>query len=206
MQNTVSNPLQTRAQEPKYTTPKTVPQEREVRDHIVPQLARRLRGDRETWVVHMRQDGRSRKLTLGACNSIPVVRARNMALDVLGSDQAPALLLGNSTVSAFSEVFLKDCTGRWKSSTLRSHRYCFTSQILPALGDKKLTDVTRVDVTRWFNQLNASKGARNRALSVLSSVMVHAEIRGIRPPGSNPCKGMRRHDRRFKPNYLDREG
>jgi integrase len=51
--------------------------------------------------------------------------------------------------------------------------------------------------------MNMSKGGRNRALSVLSSLFIHAEIRGLRPPGSNPCAGMRRHDMRFKARYLD---
>lgn len=206
MLKTALRPAQQQSRTKADNRSKSRPKDREIKDDIIPQLVRRIRDHRETWVVHMRQNGKTRKLTLGACGSIPIVRARSMALDVLGSDHAPTQVLSNSTLSAFTDVFMEDCRGRWKASTLKSHKYCLTAQILPALGCLKLKAITRTLVTNWFHKLGASKGARNRALSVLSSIMDHAEIRGVRPPGSNPCKGMRRHDRSFKATYLDAEG
>jgi len=47
-----------------------------------------------------------------------------------------------------------------------------------------------------------SKGASNRALPVLSALCTHAELRGLVPPDSNPCKGLRRHQSSFKAVYL----
>ena len=54
--------------------------------------------------------------------------------------------------------------------------------------------------------MEISKGRRNRALSVLSSLFIYAEIRGRRHPGSNQCAGMRRHEMRFQAGYLGADG
>ena len=177
--------------------------DRVLRDDIVPQLGRRIRGGRETWVVHCSRAGKVAKITLGACATIPIVRARAMALDLLEEAPTHSPLSGKTALAAFAQIFLDDCAGRWKPKTLHSHRHAMSRHILPGLGDMKIGKIERSDVTAWFNKMNMSKGGRNRALSVLSSLFIHAEIRGLRPPGSNPCAGMRRHDMRFKARYLD---
>lgn len=173
------------------------------RDDIVPQLGRRIRGSRETWVVHCPRQGKTAKITLGACATIPVARARTMALDLLEEAPSHPTLCGETTLAAFAQIFLDDCAGRWKPKTLHSHRHAMSRHILPGLGNMQVGKIERADVTAWFNKMEMSKGGRNRALSVLSSLFIHAEIRGLRPPGSNPCAGMRRHDTRFQARYLD---
>ena len=46
------------------------------------------------------------------------------------------------------------------------------------------------DVRGWFDELSVSRAAMaNRALAVLSPRMKHAEDLGLRPEGSNPCRG-----------------
>jgi len=41
---------------------------------------------------------------------------------------------------------------------------------------------------------------------VLSGMMRHAEVLGVRPPGSNPCKGLRRRRSDFSAQYLSTTG
>lgn len=50
-----------------------------VRDDVVPQLARRVRRGRSTWVVYLKASGVGSKVTLGAYDSMPVARARDIA-------------------------------------------------------------------------------------------------------------------------------
>ncbi|MEM8798880.1 MAG: hypothetical protein AAGF15_02240, partial [Pseudomonadota bacterium] len=159
---------------------RSLPHDRQVRDEEVPHLARRIRGSHKTWIVQIRQSGRVKKVTLGTCQSIPVVRARAMALDLLKAEPVAVPLSGETRVSVFADIFLEDCTGRWKPATLRGHSYCLRNLILPHFGKLKLGEITRGDVTVWFQKVKGTDGSRNRALSVLSSLFVHAEIRGLR--------------------------
>lgn len=47
-----------------------------------------------------------------------------------------------------------------------------------------------------------SPASRNHALAVLSEMMRNAQLLGLRPPGSNPCKGLRRRRSDFTETYL----
>lgn len=174
-----------------------------IRDDIVPQLARRVRGKTAKWVVYWRQDGRPKKTTLGDCATIAIDRARDLARDMVATEVAPDARPSSAmSVAGFADVFLEECAGRWKPSTLTSNRRSLHSQILPHFGKRKLGSIRREDVLAWMNDLGLSKGANNRALSVLSSLCVHAELRGLVPPESNPCKGLRRHETSFQAQYL----
>ena len=64
---------------------------------------------------------------------------------------------------------------------------------------------------RWFDSLNGTPGAANRALPVLSVMMTTAELWDLRPQGSNPCRNMRRYrttprERFLSPDELKRLG
>ncbi|WP_411892547.1 tyrosine-type recombinase/integrase [Yoonia sp. SDW83-1] len=174
-----------------------------VRDAILPQLGRRQRGDHATWVVYLPQAGRTRKQTLGTCAALSVLQARALAEELLGRCDEPRGLSGRSPLAGVAQTFMADCAGRWKPSTALAHQHNIDRDILPALGHKPVGDITREDVVTWFNDMPNSKGARNRALSVLSSIFGHAELTGLRPPDSNPCARMRRHETTFKAMYLD---
>ena len=55
----------------------------------------------------------------------------------------------------------------------------------------------------WFDELSVTRaGTANRSLAVLSSLMKQAENLGLRPEGSNPCRGLRRRKTGFKAHYL----
>ena len=160
-------------------------------------------------MVHLARDGRRSKTTLGDCTAIPLVRARELARDFIdagaGETSVPALP-ACTLVAAFAERFLADCAGRWKASTLRTNRDCVERHVLPAFGTRRVAEVERADVLTWLHDAAAPSGARARALPVLSGLMQHAELLGLRPPGSNPCKGLRRRKTAFSATYLDAAG
>ena len=67
------------------------------------------------------------------------------------------------------------------------------------------TAISRADVVVWLEDNTSRQRDCRRALSVLSSMLRHAETLGLRPEGSNPCAGLRRRSSQFKARYLSDE-
>lgn len=177
-----------------------------IRDTQVPQLARRERTSKATWVFLTRQDGKTRKQTLGDCATLSVDAARDLVRAMLEqSDRDDVAWSSDVPLRDFYETFLTESAGRWKPSTLATNRTSLESYVLPEFGSLPLSKISRDDVVRWMDRSPFPKGAKNRALPVLSSLFAHAELRGILPPESNPCKGLRRHDSSFKATYLSED-
>ena len=101
------------------------------------------------------------------------------------------------TFRDFDEEFVRRQSRRWKPATRESNRFSLNNQILPFFADMRLADIDRADVARWFDSLSASPGNAYRALPVLSFMLTQAELRELRPQGSNPCRNVRRY--RVKP-------
>ena len=172
-------------------------------DSVVPGLGVRVRASgRRTWMVHRRFGPRVVKRTLGTLDALTVEAARDAAsaliagVEATGDDPAPLMRI-------FGPVFLADCAERWKQATRTSHAYNMHGLILPAFGACRVDAITARDVRNWFDEHAAARPASaNRALAVLSSLMKHAETLGLRPEGSNPCRGLRRRKSTFEARYL----
>ncbi|MEC3947565.1 tyrosine-type recombinase/integrase [Sphingobium sp. HWE2-09] len=70
-----------------------------------------------------------------------------------------------------------------------------TTHILPHFGGHKLRTLTPEEVNRWHLDIAAKSSAVRMALSTLSGLMLYAEDHGLREPGSNPCRGLRKKQR-----------
>ena len=85
--------------------------------------------------------------------------------------------------------------------------------ILPLLGDRQVSEITRADLRRFMQDVAAGKtrldektglrgrrivrggkGIANRALTLLSKMFALAEDWGCRPSGGNPCRMVERFD------------
>lgn len=166
-------------------------------DDQVNGLARRVRASgTATWVVQWRMDGRTLRRTLGGADQLTREAARAAALQLKGIDTpTPAM----PTVADFAQSALRDCAGRWKPGTLNTHGWCVRRIAGALLGALPVDQVTRQHVATW---LADEQGDASRRLAVLSFVMQHAELKGHRSPGSNPCKGLRRRRSTFQARYL----
>jgi integrase len=74
--------------------------------------------------------------------------------------------------------------------------------ILPALGRRHLTDITRADIAKLQHSLKHKPGAANRCLSLLSHMFNKAEEWGVRPEGSNPVRRIQRYPERKIERFL----
>ena len=89
------------------------------------------------------------------------------------------------TLADFVHMFLWDCARRWKTSTFRHRRSNLLIHVIPSLGTRSIEALSRADVIGWLDDGAQSTASGNRATSVLSQVMQHAELLGLRPEGSN---------------------
>ena len=148
-----------------------------------------------------REDGRSRRMTLGPHGPLLTYQqARDRARDIL----ADALRGGNPAqdrvncrraphMATLCDAYLKDHAEKKKrASSIKTDRSFIERFILPALGQRKVTDVGMKDIQKIHNGLSATRYQANRVLalskmSVLPSAGAGAPT--IRP--SEPGRGRR---------------
>ena len=90
----------------------------------------------------------------------------------------------------------------WKAGTLYVNRCYLRSQLLPHFAGRQIAEIDRQEVQRWFASLRATPVAADRSMPVLSVIMREAEAMGLRPEGSNPCRGIRRYRRKGRERFL----
>jgi integrase len=83
--------------------------------------------------------------------------------------------------------------------------------IVPALGKKRLAEVTRQDVRKLHHDRRATPVEANCAVKLLSAMMNFAEAIGLQPDNSNPCRHVerfpqKRHERFLTADELGRLG
>ena len=93
----------------------------------------------------------------------------------------------------YAEEFLRRTERRGKPATRATNRDAITNHILPYFGEMRVPDIDPSDVHRWFDAMSHKPATANRTLPVLSVMMTQAELWDLRPPGSNPCRNIRRY-------------
>lgn len=173
-------------------------------DSVAAGLALRLRASgARTWVVRENAGGKTVLRTLGKVALIPLTAARRMAvIQPLPARSSPdaipsaPLFSPDARISDVMPRFIASGeNGRWKPSTVRNMRAAADTHILPLLGRQKVRDLTPEAVSRWQLDVAAKSSAVRMALSTLSGLMLYAEDHGLRDPGSNPCRGLRKKQR-----------
>jgi|HubBroStandDraft_4_1064222.scaffolds.fasta_scaffold10689_1 integrase len=182
------------------------------------------RGGSKSYIVHYRVgSGRGaplRKLTIGK-HGAPWTpeTARKEARRLLGmieggADPAADKIARKEapTVADLAERFLAEhAEAKRKASTATEYRRLLDRIILPALGKRKVIDITRHDIGKLHHGLRDAPYQANRVLAVLSKMFNLAEQWGLRPDGSNPCRhvekfGERKRERMLSPAELARLG
>ena len=161
-----------------------------------------------------------RKLTIGRHGSpwTPET-ARREARRLLGAiadgtDPAAARAARREapTMADLAQRFLSEhAEAKRKPSTAAEYRRLVGRVILPALGARRVTDVTRAEIAKLHHGLRDSPYQANRVLAVLSKMFNLAERWGLRPDGSNPCRhvekfGERKRERMLSASELSRLG
>jgi integrase len=176
---------------------------------------RAQRGGSRSYIVHYRAGiGRGaplRKLTIGKHGApwTPEM-ARNEARRLLGlveggADPAAAKIARKEapTVADLADRFLAEhAEAKRKASTLAEYRRLVVRLVLPALGKRKVADVTRADIAKFQHDNRAAPYQANLVLAILSKMFSLAEVWGLRPDGSNPCRHVERFPERKRERML----
>ncbi len=171
------------------------------------------RGTTKSYILQYRfGSGRGaplRKLTIGTHGSpwTPET-ARREAKRLLGLVEAGKDPAGDRTALRDAPS-VADLAARFMAEHVAPKRkkrtgaeYCrlLETVILPAVGRKKVGDVTRQDVARLHHIHRTTPYQANRVVAILGKMFTLAEAWGLRPDHSNPC----RHIEKFKETKRER--
>jgi hypothetical protein len=111
------------------------------------------------------------------------------------------------TLAELAERFLAEhAEAKRKGSTAAEYRRLLDKIILPALGRRKLADVTRAEITKLLHHANrAAPDQADRVLAVLSKMFNLGERWGLRPDGSNPGRDVEKFGEKARPFSLPAE-
>ncbi|HJU17913.1 MAG TPA: site-specific integrase [Stellaceae bacterium] len=176
------------------------------------------KGDAKTYILKYRAGGGRgapvRKLTIGRHGSPWTAdQARGEAKRLLGlvahgKDPAGAKREEKAapTVAEFAQRFLAEhAEAKRKASTAKEYRRLIEHVIVPAIGRKRVADVTRQDIAKLHHARRATPTEANRALACLSTMMNLAERWGVRPDGSNPCRHIEKYKQHRRERFLSAE-
>ncbi len=161
---------------------------------------------KRSYLVQYKAAGRTRRVTIGPHGPITAQQARRRAMVLLGEAKTggnPAEERdGGGTVAQLAERYMNEWASRHKkprsaeedARNLRLH-------VLPALGRRKVRDITKDDIKRLHVSLSVERidgGTErptpvraNRVRALLSKMFALAEEWDLRSTGSNPCRGVR---------------
>ena len=152
-----------------------------------------------------------RKLTIGTHGSpwtpdgARIEAKRLLGLVAGGADPAAVKAEHRKaeTVDDLAGRFLTEhVRAKRKGSTAAEYERLVDLFVRPALGPKKIADVTRADIARLHHAHRDTPYQANRILAVLSKMFSLAEAWGLRRDGSNPCRHIERNPERGRERML----
>ena len=161
-------------------------------------------------LAYVANNGQRRKPAIGQFGEITVEQARSIAQDWLadvrkGKDPSVEKSAARQapTVKELFERFITDYSeSRNKPSTVKSNRGYGKLYIIPHLGQMKVPDVTRADISNLMKKMSKTPTNANRVLAAVRKMFNMAEVWGMRPDGSNPCRHVPKFPERGKTRLI----
>ena len=168
---------------------------------------------RKTYFVMMRHKCVMRRFTVGTHGSVAPEQARLKAKQIIADlaiDKNPTAEVDAVrtaiTVRSLGERFIDEYLPcHLKPSTQGEYKRCIKIFINPEIGTIKLVSVERTDIAKIHHQLRHIPYQANRVLGVLSIMFNLAESWNLRPPFTNPCRGVRKYKEKKRERFLNHE-
>ncbi len=168
---------------------------------------------RKNYVLQTRVDGKLRWFTIGQHGRVTVDEARAAALEILATTNkgidprdANAKREAEPVMAELGRRFLEEYVPvHCKPSTQGEYRRSVELFIDPAIGDMRISAVQRKDIAKLHHDMRDKPYQANRTLGVLSKMFSLAEVWGLRPDGSNPCRHVKRYKERNRERFLSPE-
>jgi hypothetical protein len=186
--------------------PEKVPYE--IRDTTIPGFLLKVTpaGRKVFMVAYVANNGQRRKPAIGRFGEITVEQARAIAQDWLadvrkGKDPSAEKSAARRapTVKELFDRFIADYSEpRNKPATVEANRSYGKLHILPHLGQIKVADVTRAEISSLMKKMAKTPPNANRVLSAMRKMFNMAEVWGMRPTDRTPaamCQGFQDEER-----------
>ena len=168
---------------------------------------------RKNYVLQTRVRGKLRWFTIGQHGRIAPDEARIAALEILAQAKtgidprdAGAKRKAAPVMTELGRRFLEEYVpAHCKPSTQGEYRRSVELFIDPAIGEMQISEVERKDIAKLHFDLRDKPYQANRTLGVLSKMFSLAEVWGLRPDGSNPCRHVKRYKERKRERFLSPE-
>lgn len=107
--------------------------------------------------------------------------------------RGPAKPTAGRTIDHLADDYEKSLAYRQKKPATRSSYRNFFRQIRAKWGTRLVSDFDKPTMATWYETLHTAKGAymAMHLIRHMSILFTHAELRGWRPEGSNPCAKIR---------------
>ena len=181
-------------------------------DSEVPGFSLRVRstGSRVYVVEYRNRAQRKRRVTLGRHGRLTVEQARDLARQVLaavarGEDPAEERRERRSapTFDELASRYLEQhAVPKKKVSSTAADARVLRLYVLPSLGRRTVAEVGLKDVASLHSAMRDKPIQANRMLALLSKMFTLAERWGLRPPHSNPCRGIDRYPEKRRERFL----
>jgi integrase len=175
-----------------------------------------------TFILKYRPNGSSipKRLTIGRYGALTLAQAREIARDELhaarkGDDPAERKRTArldekrSITVEGFAPIYLENARTRgnpgkkrrpkktWREDERRIHKY-----VIPALGKRRMAEVTKADVRKLHNRIEA-KYESNRVLALVSVMFEAARMLGyIEDEATNPARGVATFEEKSRDRFV----
>lgn len=160
---------------------------------------------RKQFFIHCQHQGQRVWKIVGDAGAMDIAEARSVAGTMLAAirrgEPAPARP-EEALFEAVAKTVFQEHERVWKPRTLDVNRGYLRNQILPHFAGRNIADIDRREVRNWFASLAATPVAADRSMPILSVIMREAERMGLRPKGTNPCRGIRRYRRKGRKRFL----
>ena len=163
---------------------------------------------RKVYIVKTRWRGRAVKVTIGPHGAVTPAEARARAAEIVSDARAGKDPAAGSRKDAKAPT-MRDLGRRFldeyvpahcKPSTAAEYRRSVELFVNLRIGRRRVPDVQRSDIAALHHDMRGTPYQANRTLGVLSKMFNLAELWGLRPDGSNPC----RHVKRFREEKRER--
>ncbi len=166
---------------------------------------------KKVYVVQSRGPGGPKRVTLGRHGDISTDEARKQAASVIdrikrGEEPKPGPPEAELTVAGLAERFMRVYAGaHCKPGTVATYRSILENHVLRALGSMTVGQVGAAEISALHHRLRETPRMANSVVDVLSRMFTLAEAWELTPPGSNPCRGLRRYRMRPCERFLTPE-
>jgi len=165
----------------------------------------------KVYIAQARGPDGAKRVTLGRHGVLRAGEARRLAARsvgriVAGQDPAPQRLGTRHSGPTVAEAAEKYLTGyaavHCKPRTVQLRESVIRVHILPALGSRPLSSLTREDALDLHQRLASTPTQANTVIVTLSQIFLKSQLWGLVPPGTDPCAQVQLYRQRKRERFL----